>query len=109
MARKYVLRKVVIALIGVQLDQRGTGEERWKRLRPKVSLVQHEDVVWDSDGDYNGKGASPYGKLSELFLCYFCVNLHCINHCYFIDCFPRISKNSDSGRDFTLPSRDKNM
>lgn len=41
------MKKVVIGLIGVQLDQRGAGEERWNRWRPTVSLGQHEDVVWD--------------------------------------------------------------
>jgi transcriptional regulatory protein RtcR len=40
------MKRVVIGLLGTQLD-RGTTEERWEKWRPSVSLCQHEDLVVD--------------------------------------------------------------
>jgi transcriptional regulatory protein RtcR len=39
------MKKVVIGLLGSQLDRRGRGEDRWDRWRPTVSLFQHEDLL----------------------------------------------------------------
>lgn len=39
------MNKVVIGLLGTQLDRRGRGEERWEHWRPTVSLFQHEDFL----------------------------------------------------------------
>jgi transcriptional regulatory protein RtcR len=38
------MKKVIIGLLGTQLDQRGRGEDRWDRWRPTVSLFQHDDL-----------------------------------------------------------------
>ena len=40
------MKKVVISLLGTMLD-RGSKEDRWKRWRPSVSLVQHDDLEVD--------------------------------------------------------------
>ncbi len=37
-------KKVIIGLLGTQLDQRGRGEDRWERWRPTVSLFLHDDL-----------------------------------------------------------------
>ncbi|MCA8961008.1 MAG: RNA repair transcriptional activator RtcR [Planctomycetes bacterium] len=40
------MQTVVVAILGSQLD-RGSGEGRWSRWRPTVSICQHEDLVVD--------------------------------------------------------------
>ncbi len=39
-------RKIAIGVLGTALDA-GRGPERWKRWRPTVSLVQHDDLLID--------------------------------------------------------------
>jgi transcriptional regulatory protein RtcR len=38
------MKKVIIGILGTQLDWRGRGEERWDVWRPTVSLFQHDDL-----------------------------------------------------------------
>lgn len=42
----HMKRKVAIGVLGTALDA-GRGAERWKRWRPTVSLVQHDDLLID--------------------------------------------------------------
>jgi transcriptional regulatory protein RtcR len=41
------MKTVVFSILGVNLDRRGKGKNRWSSWRPTVSLCQHEDFVVD--------------------------------------------------------------
>lgn len=40
-------RRVVIGILGTQLDRRGKRQHRWTKWRPSVALCQHEDLPVD--------------------------------------------------------------
>ncbi|MDO6406522.1 RNA repair transcriptional activator RtcR [Pantoea phytobeneficialis] len=40
-------RRVVIGVLGTQLDRRGKRQNRWTKWRPSVALCQHEDLPID--------------------------------------------------------------
>lgn len=60
------MKRVVIGLIGTQLDARGAGPERWTRWRPSVSVCQHEDLLVDRfELLWEGRGEGMAQKVAD--------------------------------------------
>ncbi|MEE9425659.1 MAG: RNA repair transcriptional activator RtcR family protein [Methylococcales bacterium] len=41
------MNRTVVSILGARLDLQGLGKRRWKRWRPNISILLHDDLVVD--------------------------------------------------------------